>query len=37
MYEYQEKYNQHRSELQIAVKDRDLEGLSFQPNINPTS
>jgi len=37
IYSYAEKYNQHKNELKAAYKDKDIQGLKFEPDLNPRS
>jgi len=37
IYSYHEKYNQHKNQLKDVYKDKDIEGLKFQPNLNVNS
>lgn len=37
LYEYHEKYQQHKDRLREAYKDQDIKDASFKPDINPVS
>ena len=37
MHGYAEKYNDHKNKLRQAYKDKDVEGLNFEPELNPRS